>query len=221
MTPDQLIALLHRHWAQTLAALDAEERVQLLRRVGELGDAEGRGPTRRAAREVGRMLSRLPAQHPVGAALHDAVRYAGQDTGRDLVVDRDRLSDLLGFLSGPPPTAEEILDATRQRLLDTPARGSETALTAVTGAGAEDLIRLHHPELGDRYPEFQFLPGTDELRPVVREVNRLLLAGQDPWGAADWWLGGNEWLDGVPADLLYDVPDELILTAARALVEDD
>ncbi|MGI3222935.1 hypothetical protein ACRJ4B_02000 [Streptomyces sp. GTA36] len=56
---------------------------------------------------------------------------------------------------------------------------------------------------------------------MVREVNRLLLAGQDPWGAADWWLGDNEWLDGVPAELLDVVPDELVLAAARALLEDD
>ncbi|MEU3986017.1 hypothetical protein AB0F77_39175 [Streptomyces sp. NPDC026672] len=221
MTPDRLIALLHRHWAQTLAELDADERAQLLRRVTALGDAEGRGPTRRAVRDVGRMLSRLPAHHPVGAALNDTVRYADTDTGRDVVADRDRLTDLLGFLSGPPPTAEEVLDTTRRRLLGAPARSADTALAAVTDAAADDLIRLHHPELGDRYPEFQFTPGTDGLRPVVREVNRLLLAGQDPWGAADWWLGDNEWLDGAPADLLDAVPHELILAAARALVEDD
>ncbi|MZE76874.1 hypothetical protein GTY57_07525 [Streptomyces sp. SID5475] len=104
MTPDQLIALLHRHWAQTLAELDADERAQLLRRVAALGDAVGRGPTLRAVRDVGRMLHRLPAHHPVGAALNDAVRFAGPDTGREAVVDRARLVDLLGFLSGPPPT---------------------------------------------------------------------------------------------------------------------
>lgn len=221
MTPDQLIALLHRHWAQTLVELGSDERAQLLRRVTELGDAVGRGPTRRAAREVGRMLHVMPEHHPVGAALRDGVRYAERDPGGGVVVDRDRLGDLLGFLAGPPPTAEEVLDTTRQRLLHAPARGADAVIAAVTDAAADDLIRLHDPELGDRYPEFQFVPTTGELRPVVRQVNRLLLAGQDPWGAADWWLGDNEWLDGVPAELLDVAPDELVLAAARALLEDD
>ncbi|MFF6994609.1 hypothetical protein ACFY93_06555 [Streptomyces sp. NPDC008313] len=221
MTPDRLITLLHRHWAQTLAELDADARARLLRLVTALGDAVGRGPTLRAVRDVGRMLNRLPDHHPVAVALNDTVRYAGPDTGRDTVVDRARLVDLLGLLAGPPPTAEEVLDTTRQRLLRAPARGADAAPGAVTDAAADDLIRLHHPELGSRYPEFQFTPGTDEPRPVVREVNRLLLAGEDPWGAADWWLGDNEWLDGAPAALLDVVPDDLVLAAARALVEED
>ena len=221
MTPDQLIALLHRHWAETLAELDAAERAQLLRRVTSLGAAEGRGATERAALEVGRVLRRLPAHHPVGAALRGTVRYAGPDTGGGVVVDRHRLGDLLEYLAGPPPTADEVLETTRQRLLRAPARAAEEVLDAVTDAAADDLIRLRDPGLGDRFPQFQFVPGTGRLRPVVREVNRLLLAGQDPWGAADWWLGGNEWLDGVPADLLDTVPDDVIAAAARALVEDD
>lgn len=221
MTPDQLIAVLHRHWAQTLAEMDEHERAELLRRVTALGEAGDRDSIRRAVRDVGRMLSRLPARHPVGAALRGALRYADPVADRDAVVDRARLADLLGFLSGPPPTADEVLETTRRRLLDSPAREAAATPATVTDAAPDDCIRLRHPEHGYRYPEFQFSPGTDELRPVVREVNRLLLAGQDPWGAADWWLGDNEWLNGAPADLLDEAPHELILAAARALVEDD
>ncbi|MGJ3560402.1 hypothetical protein ACR6C2_25330 [Streptomyces sp. INA 01156] len=43
----------------------------------------------------------------------------------------------------------------------------------------------------------------------------------DPWGAADWWLGGNSWLHGVPADLLGALPDEELEGAALELVEAD
>jgi hypothetical protein len=39
-------------------------------------------------------------------------------------------------------------------------------------------------------------------------------------GVADWWLGVNPWLDGRPSDLVGDVPDELLLRAARAVTEE-
>lgn len=38
------------------------------------------------------------------------------------------------------------------------------------------------------YPRFQFDYDRHTIRPVVAEVNRLLLASSDPWGALAWWL---------------------------------
>ncbi|MFF7371170.1 hypothetical protein [Streptomyces tricolor] len=81
------------------------------------------------------------------------------------------------------------------------------------------LIRLRDPDRGIRYPRFQFRPGTAEPLPVVRRINVLLRADRDPWGAADWWLGGNRWLGGVPAELLGVLPDEALERAAAELVE--
>ncbi|NEC75117.1 hypothetical protein G3I25_26695, partial [Streptomyces rochei] len=82
-------------------------------------------------------------------------------------------------------------------------------------------IRLDDPRSGARYPRFQFRPGTAEPLPVVRRVNELLRADRDPWGAADWWLGGNAWLRGVPADLVGTLPDDELVRAAAELVEGD
>ncbi|MFF5436102.1 hypothetical protein [Streptomyces achromogenes] len=83
---------------------------------------------------------------------------------------------------------------------------------------AAGLIRLRDPDDGFRYPRFQFKPGTAEPLPVVRRINALLCADRDPWGAADWWLGGNPWLGGVPAELLGVVPDDALERAAAELV---
>jgi len=33
---------------------------------------------------------------------------------------------------------------------------------------------------------------------------------------ADWWLGRNAWLDAIPADLIGQVDDALLVRAARA-----
>ena len=38
--------------------------------------------------------------------------------------------------------------------------------------------------------------------PDLRILLRLLDADDDPFGVADWWLGRNAWLEGVPADLI-------------------
>ncbi|MBI0382506.1 hypothetical protein JBE27_41180, partial [Streptomyces albiflaviniger] len=140
--------------------------------------------------------------------------------------DTDRLAELIRLLDSVDwptldPESAEIARAVRQRLLTAPARGPEQ----LTGTAAEDpagagLIRLSDPERGDRYPDFQFDPDTGEPRPVVQRINRMLLSDQDPWGAADWWLGGNTWLRDAPAALVGRVPDARLTEAAAALTGD-
>ena len=53
---------------------------------------------------------------------------------------------------------------------------------------------------------------------MVLAVNRLLDADEDPWGVADWWLGGNARLGAVPAQLLGRGHDDLLAAAARAVL---
>lgn len=120
------------------------------------------------------------------------------------------------------PTSEEITAQVQQRLLAAPARSAAELDpdTAADPAGA-GLIRLPDPERGDRYPDFQFDPDTGKPRPVVQQINRLLLADQDPWGLADWWLGGNRLLGGIPAEQLGQVPDTLLVEVAQALIDGD
>ncbi|MFD7617283.1 hypothetical protein [Streptomyces sp. NPDC059802] len=123
------------------------------------------------------------------------------------------------MFADPPPGPAELLRAAHERLWETPALGpAELAPETADDPAAAGLIRLRHPGAGDRYPRFQFAPGTTEPLPVVRRINHILMADKDPWGAADWWLGGNGRLAGIPAELLGAVPDEDLARAALELV---
>jgi len=83
-----------------------------------------------------------------------------------------------------------------------------------------DLIRLPGPDQQQILPAFQF---DDENlpRPIVTAINTLLNVDDDPWGVADWWLGKNAWLRGIPADLLGLIPDESLMRAAQAEVQEE
>ncbi|MBN9618636.1 MAG: hypothetical protein J0H43_02735, partial [Actinobacteria bacterium] len=71
------------------------------------------------------------------------------------------------------------------------------------------------------YPVFQFAPNTGpEPRPEVLEVNRRLDIGQDPLGAASWWLSPNSWLNAPPAALLGTARADEINYAAEQLDSD-
>ncbi|MFH9727376.1 hypothetical protein ACH4M4_31055 [Streptomyces sp. NPDC017254] len=211
MTPDELVALLRDHWPQTLTALDPATREELATLLRSLADTTDPQAVPAVLRRLRRLLRVLPDEHPVTRALRDGVRFVGApDTP---VADRAPLLALLATLHGPPPA-----DPVRARLLAAPSLADADIEAA---PGDPGLIRLRHPELGYRYPLFQFAEGTARPLPVVSRINRLLMAGRDPWGAAGWWLGGNRWLGGVPAELLGSVPDEELTRAARELVEGD
>lgn len=224
MTADDLLALLSRHAAEIRDALDADRLADLNADLRELQDAGA--DTTRVRRVVRNIRKLLMLELPSGSALRDQLsreRRASAVTGPP---DTDLLSAaraLLESVSWPylPPDSVELARAARRRLLAAPARGAErlTAETARDPARA-GLIRLSGHGGTSCFPDFQFDPTTGEPRPVVQEINRMLQADEDPWGVADWWLAGNVWLHGTPADLLGEVPDEVLLDAARALVEE-
>ncbi|WP_062212900.1 hypothetical protein [Streptomyces sp. NBRC 109706] len=216
MDAEELIGLLARRRDHLREHLTPEAQGQLLDAVGALRRAGGdERERRRALLGVRRVLRALPLDSQVREAVENRVRLDPGST----VVDLARVDELLRLLAREPDEEEaaeeatrEILRAARRRLLAAPSRPAPGA--------DEGLIRLPDPERGARCPEFQF-GADDRLRPVVRRVNALLLADEDPWGAADWWLGGNRWLAGVPAQLIGEVPDTRLIEAARALVEGD
>ncbi|GAA2296756.1 hypothetical protein OKJ48_30630 [Streptomyces kunmingensis] len=78
------------------------------------------------------------------------------------------------------------------------------------------LIVLTDENEVDRVPAFQLPEGSGAPYPVVIEINKILSADEDPWGAADWWLGVNVWLGAAPASLLGTGVDHALLSAARA-----
>jgi hypothetical protein len=119
-------------------------------------------------------------------------------------------------LGGPPePTAEDVEREADARLLDAPALTADDLNAHGIDPDDPDLIRLDGVDGAARWPAFQF--GDDgAVFGVVREVNRILAASDDPFGAADWWLGGNGRLGDAPARLIGAVPDAELVAAARA-----
>ncbi|MGW5768830.1 hypothetical protein ACWEVY_06750 [Streptomyces longwoodensis] len=112
------------------------------------------------------------------------------------------------------PVAPYRPDAYDAWLLAAPA--VPAASLGLTPEQPRDLILLTDEREVERVPAFQFDPRTREPYAVVVEINRLLSADEDPWGAADWWLGSNVWLDAAPAELLGTGADQALLSAAHA-----
>ncbi|WP_030824420.1 hypothetical protein [Streptomyces hygroscopicus] len=223
MTTDDLLELLRWHLPEIRASLSPEQFARFQGSVHRLRAAgDDTRAVRGALREVRLALRSLPRENELRRKL-DQFRSGGAAPPA-VLPDTDRLAELIRLLESVDwptlaPASAAIARAVRQRLLTAPARGPEQ----LTGAAAADpagagLIRLSDPERGDRYPDFQFDPDTGEPRPVVQRINRMLLSDQDPWGAADWWLGGNTWLRAAPAALVGQVPDTRLTEAAAALL---
>ncbi|MEU3190055.1 hypothetical protein ABZ686_05310 [Streptomyces sp. NPDC006992] len=245
----RLLALVGEHREDVRAVLDEEQYALLLARLEALAGTavDDDRAVRRAFQGVRVLLTRLPLpyDHPVHLAL-DSDRLAGVPPGPATVVDARELAALLtgsapaGSATGPgadpgtggtdpepgpgtdlDPGPGGLLGA-RERLLRAPALPAEEARARCGGAAPpSELIRLSDPLGREHYPAFQFPAGDGAPHEVVLEVNRLLLADIDPWGAAAWWLEGNTWLGGAPASLLGCLPDRELVGAATALVEED
>ncbi|MFJ7204106.1 hypothetical protein ACIQWR_11305 [Streptomyces sp. NPDC098789] len=106
-----------------------------------------------------------------------------------------------------------VLGELRDRLLAEPAIGDAEALEGGCDPYAPGLIRLRAAGGSVRLPVFQFAADGQPVA-VVREVNRLLDADHDPWGAATWWLSPNAWLDEPPVGLIGGPAEEQLLVAA-------
>ncbi|MGW6391438.1 hypothetical protein ACWFR1_13245 [Streptomyces sp. NPDC055103] len=130
----------------------------------------------------------------------------------------------------PPPSSSYVAlpsslnddpyrpDADDAWLLAPPA--VPAAELGLTPEQERDLIALTYQDDVERVPSFQLDRESGTPYPVVTEINRLLSADEDPWGAADWWLGPNVWLDAAPATLLGTGADGALLAAARAETPD-
>ncbi|MER8119530.1 hypothetical protein [Streptomyces sp. NPDC094031] len=218
MTSEELLRLLESHWTTVITGLDGDDLdllARTLREMREAAAAQNPPGVARAVRGLRRTLSALPPDHPVSEALGGR-RYAAGPRELPRLTTIDAVIDVLGT---PPPDPAELLRAARLRLLAAPALTADDHPELRGGPDTTaGLIRLRDPDRGIRCPGFQFRAGTVEPLPVVRRINELLRADRDPWGAADWWLGGNRWLGGVPADLLGVLPDEQLERAAAELV---
>ncbi|MGH3211092.1 MAG: hypothetical protein ACRDNO_25370 [Trebonia sp.] len=232
MTVEDAMAALTEHWDDVIARLDAAHGQELRDLVAEIGGA-GHGA---AVTRIAELLAReLPPGHPVRRALSKGYLYVDARPDwpalrQDLLVagglartlaaspggGRDETS---GESNGGDETPEDILAEVTGRLLLAAALTEDEVRRRGADPADPGLIRLDRPGGGRQWPSFQFARDSGPLH-VVRTVNIMLGAESDPLGVADWWLGVNPWLDGRPSDLIGEVPDELLLRAARAVTEE-
>nr|WP_202436848.1 hypothetical protein [Streptomyces sp. SID5910] len=222
-----MLALIGEHRDTVRDALDDEQYALLLSRLAALADAasDDRKALLRAVRGVQLALLPLPLDHPVRRAL-DSPRLVGAAPPGPAAVTGARELMARLVIPAPAPGADGddpgTGDSAQEQLLRAPALSADEARDRCGGtAPPPELIRLTDAQGGAHYPEFQFGAGDGSPCEVVLEVNRVLLADIDPWGAAAWWLSGNSWLGGTPASLLGRLPDGELVGAATALAEGD
>lgn len=79
------------------------------------------------------------------------------------------------------------------------------------------ILGLPHGN-GFLYPAFQFDPRKRAVFPEVRSVNEQLMAVEDPWGVASWWISRHSRLGVPPVDLVgNDRGDDLVAVAMAAV----
>lgn len=216
------LVVLAEQWGDIRNRLSPAEFDEVHALVDEFTREGDRVASEELAEEIADLLrDRLPADHPFLAALRAREERLAPDPGparRAAELDAWlRLAEPLRVrISGRVvPTAREVEREAEAWLLDAPALEAEELRTYGLDPADPDLIRLDRPNGEGRWPAFQFGPDGSPLR-IVREINRILDAADDPFGAADWWLGDNGMLGGVPADLIGQRPDEELIAAARA-----
>jgi hypothetical protein len=234
MAAEDALAALIEHWDDVISLLD-HVRGQELRSL--IADTSESSQTSVVIAITQLLVEELPPGHPVRRALSKGTRYAGAQA-EWTTLRRDLLAVAGLAMTQTPPagpddghddgatqvtagdeTPEDILAEVTDLLLRVPALTEDEVRRRGADPADPGLIRLDHPSGAQQWPSFQFAPDGGPL-PIVQAVNTMLGAETDPLGVADWWLGVNAWLDGRPGDLIGDVPDELLLRAARAVTEE-
>ena len=213
MLADVLLFMAQR-WPVYAAAMAAARREAIRRQLADavhtgdwdpealLGDLLAEVPETDEAWELlrRRPTRRTTVEEPIralaAARLRRAIEAAPEPSDPQAPFRYPALSD--------DPQALEV-DAFR-RLYAAPI---VTFASGVVPPGAIDL------EAG-RSPAFQFAHA-GKLLETVAEINDLLDAQADPWGAASWWLLPHSSLPLIPADALLLGDPESVLRAARAV----
>ncbi|MET9229111.1 hypothetical protein [Lentzea sp. NPDC003310] len=209
MATRHIIGALVADWDRVTGLLGDDGRRQVRELVGAVRSAAKASQRVALAHALTRILGeRLPHDDPVFA------EAGPRRTSAEEVASLDRLlvslsGDPLRF--GRPRSAEErILTHDWESAAKLRAHGHVVDVPGV--------IRLPRDDGTAAVPLFQFDECGEPLEVVVR-VNRVLRAHDDPWGAADWWFSTNVWLAGPPFDLVDRLPDDVLVTAAVAVVE--
>jgi hypothetical protein len=207
---------LARDWTEIRGHLSSGEADQLSELVEEFVREGDPDVSAEIAEEIVILLrARLPIEHALRQALLGEERRGPHDRDRELV-EWVRLGDpLRARLGRPGPGTNEIRRAVAAELLSAESYTEPQVRERGVDPGDLDVIRLDREDGTPQWPAFQF--GADGTPPpVVRTINRILAAHDDPYGAADWWLSENAWLRIVPAHAIGRVPDDRLIAAARA-----
>jgi hypothetical protein len=216
--PDgNVLTVLAAHWPATLPYLSPDDLAFIADRVAAIEAAADNTAALGPLSDLATLLAlRLPPDHPVNKAIL-GLRYVTTDPANlpGSVAMLRALPGLESLLRPFPGTPGAAPGGVQAGLLAARALTEREVRAAGGDPGRADLIRLRRSDRHVVLPAFQFAPDGTPV-PVVARVNALLDAAGDPWGVADWWLGRNAWLDGVPADLLGRVPDAELIMAAQA-----
>lgn len=110
--------------------------------------------------------------------------------------------------------ADQVERAAEQRIWTVPMKPVHD-----TRISREQLVVLER-DGREVAPAFQ-LDGEGRVLQTAAEVNRLLDAADDPWGAAAWWLTPHATLHAIPADALRAGDGQTVLAVAAAAGELD
>ncbi|WP_335980675.1 hypothetical protein [Streptomyces sp. CA2R106] len=224
--PYAVLAAAAARWDRIEPRLEPPLRARLAALLGVVRDREDTAGARdrAAADAAGLLRARLPEEFGPGGERLVATAVEAHPGAADfaalLTVEGFSAEDFGVLLTDGHRMVGPVLGPVRDRLL----AQSAVDAAAVAARGGDpyrpELIRL--PAAGGRLrlPRFQFTAGLRPLPPVL-EVNALLAAGRDPWGAADWWLSANAWLGARPVDLLGTHRERQLADAAGFLREDD
>jgi hypothetical protein len=227
MTLPNAMRVLAEWWDDVAARLDDEQRVALEGLTDELLQSEGVGRRDIALDIMELLMAVLSPEHPVRrafAAESQKFERGSGDWDPALAALRPQVALIIrgGVLAARaegPDRPGSIRREAERSLLAVPALDAAEVRRRGTDPQDPGLIRLGPSDEHEQLPAFQF--GADgRPHPVVITVNLLLDAQDDPWGVADWWLGGNAWIGAVPADLIGQVDDQILIAAARAAFEE-
>lgn len=216
--PYVTLAAAAARWDRVAGRLGPDTRARLAELLTVVRHADAPGRHDCAVRAARLLRERLPDEF--GADAHARLVAVQQAQGGAPTVQGFATEDLAVLLIDGHRMVGPVLGPVRERLLAEPALDADTVERGGGEPYAPDLIRLRGAGGRLRLPRFQF---SEETLPwlVVLEVNALLDADRDPWGAADWWLSANAWLGTSPVRLLGTGRDRQLVETARFLMDSE
>jgi hypothetical protein len=182
---DALWMLAADYWDPVWLGLTSGQRSELTAAVGELirADPNDEAFFMALLGVLDVLRNVLPERHAILDATDDTYRWAAAPPV-DWVPVIAGLSGRIALIAR---------DDVRERLRESPALTADQIRSAGWNPANPLLIRLESASGDVRFPAFQFDPAGQPIATVLT-VNERLGADDDPWGAADWWLGDNAWL---------------------------